>query len=208
MVETGGPEPTWKDVESKAEEAFIPFLLSSRYAKGDLIFHPKFGKGLVLVVEGPRIEVLFTTAKEARAYGFVVSSSTSSAALRRARHRRARLTRMASWFPPSPTCLRAPASIGSSARLGPRCPRSHDRLRLRPPRTPCAGASGSGPRTGGKYLSRIDPGRGGRGFASRSSWPWWRSPAGSRSPSLPRSRCGRRRWPVGSPTRSADRKTR
>ena len=42
------PEPTWAEVESKPEESFLPFALSSRYAKGDLISHPKFGKGLVL----------------------------------------------------------------------------------------------------------------------------------------------------------------
>jgi hypothetical protein len=58
------PEPTWADVESKAEESFVPFLLSSRYAKGDLIAHPKFGKGLVLGVEGARIEVLFHDGKK------------------------------------------------------------------------------------------------------------------------------------------------
>ena len=59
-----GPEPTWADVTSKPEESFIPFALSSRYAKGDLISHPKFGKGLVLGVEGPRIEVLFQDGKK------------------------------------------------------------------------------------------------------------------------------------------------
>ncbi len=59
-----GPEPTWADVESKAEESFVPFRLSSRYAKGDLITHSKFGKGLVLGVEGPRIEVLFHDGKK------------------------------------------------------------------------------------------------------------------------------------------------
>src|SRR5262245_2270816 len=45
------PEPSWSEVESKPDDAFVPFALSSRYAKGDLILHPKFGKGLVLGVE-------------------------------------------------------------------------------------------------------------------------------------------------------------
>jgi hypothetical protein len=58
------PEPTWADIESKPAESFVPFQLSSRYAKGDLIAHPKFGKGLVLGVEGPRIEVLFQDGKK------------------------------------------------------------------------------------------------------------------------------------------------
>jgi hypothetical protein len=59
-----GPEPTWADIESKPEESFVRFALSSRYAKGDLIMHSKFGKGLVVGVEGPRIEVLFQDGKK------------------------------------------------------------------------------------------------------------------------------------------------
>jgi hypothetical protein len=58
------PEPTWAEVEAKPEGSFIPFALSSRFAKGDLIQHPKFGKGLVLGVEGARIEVLFQDGKK------------------------------------------------------------------------------------------------------------------------------------------------
>jgi hypothetical protein len=60
-----GPEPTWAaDVESKPDESFVPFALSSRYAKGDLILHSKFGRGLVLDVEATRIEVLFQDGKK------------------------------------------------------------------------------------------------------------------------------------------------
>jgi hypothetical protein len=58
------PEPTWAEVESKPDDSFVPFVLSSRYAKGNLILHPKFGKGLVLGVEGTRIEVLFQEGKK------------------------------------------------------------------------------------------------------------------------------------------------
>jgi hypothetical protein len=58
------PEPTWAEVESKPEESFVAFALSSRYAKGDLISHPKFGKGLVIGVEPTRIEVLFQEGKK------------------------------------------------------------------------------------------------------------------------------------------------
>ncbi len=58
------PEPTWADVEGKPEDSFVPFAMSSRYAKGDLITHPKFGKGLVLAVEAQRIEVLFADGKK------------------------------------------------------------------------------------------------------------------------------------------------
>jgi hypothetical protein len=58
------PEPTWAEVEGKPEGSFVPFAMSSRFAKGDLITHPKFGKGLVLGVEGTRIEVLFQDGKK------------------------------------------------------------------------------------------------------------------------------------------------
>ncbi len=58
------PEPAWSDVQAKPDESFVPFALSSRYAKGDLILHPKFGKGLVLGAEPTRIEVLFHDGKK------------------------------------------------------------------------------------------------------------------------------------------------
>jgi len=59
-----GPEPLWADVQAKPDESFTPFALSTRYAKGDLIMHPKFGKGLVLGAEPTRIEVLFQDGKK------------------------------------------------------------------------------------------------------------------------------------------------
>ncbi len=59
-----GPEPTWAEVEAKPDASFVPFALASRYAKGDLILHPKFGKGLVMGVELTRIEVLFQDGKK------------------------------------------------------------------------------------------------------------------------------------------------
>jgi hypothetical protein len=58
------PEPTWADFASKPDDAFTPFVLSTRYAKGDLITHSKFGKGLVLDAEPTRIEVLFKDGKK------------------------------------------------------------------------------------------------------------------------------------------------
>jgi hypothetical protein len=59
-----GPEPTWADVESRPDESCVAFTLSARYAKGDCIMHPKFGKGLVLNAEPTRIEVLFKDGKK------------------------------------------------------------------------------------------------------------------------------------------------
>jgi hypothetical protein len=63
-AKTAAPDPSWAEVDAKPDETFVPFALSSRYAKGDLIRHPKFGKGLVLLVEGTRIEVLFQDGKK------------------------------------------------------------------------------------------------------------------------------------------------
>ncbi len=54
------PEKTWAEqVEGKGDDAFSQYGLASRFAKGQLLAHPKFGKGVVTNVEGPRIEVLF-----------------------------------------------------------------------------------------------------------------------------------------------------
>jgi hypothetical protein len=53
-------EKTWAElVEGKADDAFVAYALTVRFAKGQLVTHPKFGKGIVTNVEGARIEVLF-----------------------------------------------------------------------------------------------------------------------------------------------------
>lgn len=59
-----GPEPAWAEIDAKPAEAFVPFALTSKYAKGDLLLHSKFGKGIVIAVEGTRIEVLFQDGKK------------------------------------------------------------------------------------------------------------------------------------------------
>ncbi len=38
---------------------FSPYATTTKFAKGALVSHSKFGKGLVVSVEGSRIEVLF-----------------------------------------------------------------------------------------------------------------------------------------------------
>src|SRR5580700_1575990 len=54
------PEKSWaQHMEGKAEDAFVPYAMSTRYAKGQLLSHSKFGKGVVLHAEAQRIEVLF-----------------------------------------------------------------------------------------------------------------------------------------------------
>jgi hypothetical protein len=54
------PEKTWAEhVADKGDDAFVPYAMTSKYAKGALLLHSKFGKGAVVGVEGQRIEVLF-----------------------------------------------------------------------------------------------------------------------------------------------------
>jgi hypothetical protein len=56
----GEPEKTWAElIEGKGDEAFVPYAITTKYARGALILHPKFGKGAVVNVDGTRIEVLF-----------------------------------------------------------------------------------------------------------------------------------------------------
>ncbi len=54
------PQKTWAEhLEGKADDAFVPYALTSKFEKGAFLTHPKFGRGVVLNVEGARIEVLF-----------------------------------------------------------------------------------------------------------------------------------------------------
>jgi len=51
---------SWEaEVATKPDEAFSPYALTARFDKGQLVTHPKFGKGLVTFVEGTRVEILF-----------------------------------------------------------------------------------------------------------------------------------------------------
>jgi hypothetical protein len=54
------PEKTWAEhMEGKADGAFAPYSMTTRYAKGQLLSHAKFGKGVVIAADAQRIEVLF-----------------------------------------------------------------------------------------------------------------------------------------------------
>jgi len=67
------PPPTWTEVTvGKADEMFKPYSMSAAYARGDLVLHPKFGKGVVTMVEPQRVEVLFEDAS--RKLGLAVSN--------------------------------------------------------------------------------------------------------------------------------------
>ncbi len=59
------PEKTWDEATAgQPDDAFAPYSLKTRYAKGALLAHPKFGKGVVSAVEGSTIVVLFNDGKK------------------------------------------------------------------------------------------------------------------------------------------------
>ncbi|MBL8604543.1 MAG: hypothetical protein JNK72_21635 [Myxococcales bacterium] len=62
--------PKWAElIAEKADDAFVPYEMSSRYERGALVQHGKFGKGYVTSVEGNRVEVVFEDAVRKLAHG-------------------------------------------------------------------------------------------------------------------------------------------
>lgn len=52
--------PKWKDVVGdKPDASFAPYAPANTYAQDALVAHAKFGKGLVLEVDGNKIHILF-----------------------------------------------------------------------------------------------------------------------------------------------------
>jgi len=63
------PEPKWEDIADKPDDAFTPYAMTSRFAKGALIAHSKFGKGLVVNAEPTSIQVLFQDGTKKLGHG-------------------------------------------------------------------------------------------------------------------------------------------
>jgi hypothetical protein len=64
------PPPTWVELtKDKSDASFKPYAMTSTYAKNDLVMHPKFGKGVVTLVEGNRVEILFEDAARKLMHG-------------------------------------------------------------------------------------------------------------------------------------------
>jgi hypothetical protein len=52
--------PKWKDVVAdKPDDAFATYASAARYEKDALIAHSKFGKGVVVEVDGNKVHILF-----------------------------------------------------------------------------------------------------------------------------------------------------
>jgi hypothetical protein len=64
------PEKTWEEqVDGKPDDGFAPYTLAERYTKGQLDFHPKFGKGVVVDADPSRVEILFQEGKKKLGHG-------------------------------------------------------------------------------------------------------------------------------------------
>jgi hypothetical protein len=58
-------EPTWQEtMEGRSDADFVPYSATGRFAEGTLLDHPTFGRGLVLGVEGRKMEVLFAESRK------------------------------------------------------------------------------------------------------------------------------------------------
>ncbi len=52
--------PTWQEaVGDKPDAPARPWSLSVSFARDELIEHPKFGRGIIVMVQGAKIHVLF-----------------------------------------------------------------------------------------------------------------------------------------------------
>lgn len=70
FIKPPDPDKTWSEhVEGKPDDAFAPYSLKTRYTKGALINHPKFGKGAVVRIEGSHVEVLFQDGPKKLGHG-------------------------------------------------------------------------------------------------------------------------------------------
>jgi hypothetical protein len=64
------PEKTWDEqVDGKPDDQFVNYALSERYTKGQLVLHPKFGKGVVVDADATRVEILFQEGKKKLGHG-------------------------------------------------------------------------------------------------------------------------------------------
>lgn len=64
------PEKSWEQaIEGQPDEAFAAYAMTSRYTKGQLVSHPKFGKGVVTDADATRVEILFQEGKKKLGHG-------------------------------------------------------------------------------------------------------------------------------------------
>ena len=68
-------EKTWEEqTGGKADDKFTPYALASTFKKGQLVMHPKFGKGAISGVDGTRIEIIFQDGKKKLGHATVATA--------------------------------------------------------------------------------------------------------------------------------------
>jgi hypothetical protein len=64
------PELTWEQhMEGKNDGDFVPYAMSSRFTKGQLVTHTKFGKGVVVSVDATNVQILFQEGTKKLGHG-------------------------------------------------------------------------------------------------------------------------------------------
>lgn len=64
------PEKSWEEAtDGKTDSDFTQYAMSARFTLGQLIAHPKFGKGFVTDVDALRVEILFQEGKKKLGHG-------------------------------------------------------------------------------------------------------------------------------------------
>lgn len=64
------PDKTWEQhMEGQGDESFLPYAMTSRFAKGHFVSHAKFGKGVVVDADAGRVEILFQDGKKKLGHG-------------------------------------------------------------------------------------------------------------------------------------------
>lgn len=63
-------EKTWEEATTEqADDKFVAYSMGARFTLGQLITHPKFGKGVVTDVDALRVEILFEDGKKKLGHG-------------------------------------------------------------------------------------------------------------------------------------------
>jgi hypothetical protein len=64
-----GAKASSRAKRSGVDDAFTRYAPSERFVEGQLVDHSKFGKGVVLVVDGSRVEIAFAEGRKKVAHG-------------------------------------------------------------------------------------------------------------------------------------------
>jgi hypothetical protein len=64
------PDKTWEQhLEGKSDADFVPYAMSARFTRGQLLSHPKFGKGVVVAVDATNVQILFQDGTKKLGHG-------------------------------------------------------------------------------------------------------------------------------------------